>query len=242
MSEQNVIIPSAPPQQIYPQLPADSQGDTHNDSQGDLRLKKISDCQTEIQNEISHYKKHLKKYKRARYIVHNSSTFASVTSSTMTAGGLAISLSGVGVIVGAPITGVAALFGFVTAAFGIVERKLSKKISKHEKTIYFAEAKHRTISRLISKAMNGDTSISDVESNLILNEIEQYHEMKTSERIKLLSGKANTQTQDRLGEHLGENQHVDVKTFKEQIAEEIKREYQKKLGSLVNLATPKSEK
>ena len=40
MSEQN-IIPSAPP--LYPSL-----------SVGDYRLKKISDCQKELENEISH--------------------------------------------------------------------------------------------------------------------------------------------------------------------------------------------
>ena len=40
MSEQN-IIPSAPP--LYPSLPED------------FRLKKICDCQKELQNEISHY-------------------------------------------------------------------------------------------------------------------------------------------------------------------------------------------
>lgn len=161
----------------------------------------------------------MKKYKRARSITHNSSSFARVTSSTMTTGGLAISLSGVGVILGAPISGVAALFGFVTVAFGIVGRKVSKKISNHEKTISFAKAKHRTMSRLISKAMK-DGAISDVEFNLIFNEIEQYHEMKTRERIRRQG--------ERLDEHQGENtqantQEVNVEDLKEQ----IKREYQK---------------
>ena len=48
MSEQN-IIPSAPP--LYPSLG------------GDYRLKKISDCEKELENEISHYRRISKKYK-----------------------------------------------------------------------------------------------------------------------------------------------------------------------------------
>ena len=84
-------------------------------------------------------------------------------------------------IVGAPLTGVAALFGFIATALSIVSKNLGKKISKHEKTISLAEGKHRSMSRFISKALK-DSSISDTEFNLILREIAQYHEMKkTSE-------------------------------------------------------------
>ena len=89
-----------------------------------------------------------------------------MTLSTMSVGGLA----------GVPISGVAALFGLVAVAFGIVGKKLSRKISKHEKTISFAEAKNRT-NRLVSKSFN-DGGISDSEFKLILNEIEQYYQMK----------------------------------------------------------------
>ena len=45
MSEQN-IIPSAPP--LYPSL---------GENVGDYRLKKIIDCQKELENEISHYRR-----------------------------------------------------------------------------------------------------------------------------------------------------------------------------------------
>ena len=51
MSEQN-IIPSAPP--LYPSL--------QRESVGDYRLKKISDCQKELENEISYYRRISKKY------------------------------------------------------------------------------------------------------------------------------------------------------------------------------------
>ena len=200
MSDQNVI-PTAP--QLYPQLP------------DDFRLKKICDCQKEIENEISRYLKVLKKYKRAKSIAHNSSTFAGLSSATLTTSGLAISLSGVGVIVGVPLACVAALSGFIATAFSIVSKNLGKKISKQEKTISLAEAKHRSMSRLISKAMN-DGSISDTEFNLILSEIEQYHEMKKRLRTE---GKTSVEKPD-------------VEALKKEIKKNIKK---KKLGSLVNL-------
>ena len=62
MSEQN-IIPSAPP--LYPSLNVE-----------DYRLKKISDCQKELENEISHYRQISKKYKRAKTIIN---AFAAAT-------------------------------------------------------------------------------------------------------------------------------------------------------------------
>lgn len=124
MSNLNVI-PSVP--SLYPQLSDHSQGSDMSLRSNDFRLKKICDCEKEIERKISHYLKVLKKYKRAKYVAHNCSYFAGLISVTLTSGGLAISLSGIGVIVGAPLTGVAALSGIIAAAFTIVSKKLSKK-------------------------------------------------------------------------------------------------------------------
>ena len=77
MSDQNVI-PTAPT--LYPQLP------------DDFRLKKNFNCVREIENEISHYLKVLKIYKRAKSVAHNSCTFAGLSSATLTTSGLAISV------------------------------------------------------------------------------------------------------------------------------------------------------
>ena len=61
MSDQN-IIPSAP-HLIYPQLAEVIPGDAYEKFvDNNFRFKKISDCQTEIKNKISHYQKVLKKY------------------------------------------------------------------------------------------------------------------------------------------------------------------------------------
>ena len=131
--EAQLPLPSAPPQSlphqacltslIYPQLP--------EDSYKDFRLRKICDCQSELKNEISHYERVLKKYKKARFITHNSSTFVSMTLSALSISGLAISLSGVGAIVGIPIS--SALMGFVAVGFGIAGKKLAERFLNMKK-------------------------------------------------------------------------------------------------------------
>ena len=72
MSEQN-IIPSAPP--LYPSL--------QRESVEDFRLKKICDCQKELENEISHYRRISKKYKRAKTISGAFATFTGVLESVL---------------------------------------------------------------------------------------------------------------------------------------------------------------
>ena len=204
MSDQN-IIPSAP---LYPNL------NEIEASASDFRLGRIRDCQRELENEISHYQRVSKKYKRANSIAHTSSALTGVTAAVLSSTGLGISLSGIGVIVGAPLAGIAGLLGFISTTMTVGGRRLNKKITKHEKTISLAEAKHLLISKLISKALN-DGRISDVEFDLILREVEQYHSLKKG----LRSGGA------------GSPDSVDVEALKEG----IKNEYRKKLGSLVNI-------
>ena len=117
-----------------------------------------------------------------------------------------MSLSGIGIFVGPPLAGVAGLFGFIASAFTVGGRRLTTKISKHEKTVALAEAKHCSISRLISKALE-DKSISDAEFNLILREIEQYYSLKD----RLRSVQSNSHSSEK----------VDVEALKEEIKKRI---------------------
>ena len=165
MSEQN-IIPSAPP--LYPSL---------RESVGDYRLKKISDCQKELENEISHYRRISKKYKRAKTIINALATSTGVLTVVLSSASFATLLTGIGAPVGAPIAGIAALLGAASTAAANTSGRLNTKVTKHEKTISLAESKHLSVSRLVSKAL-ADGSISDVEFNLILREIENYYSLK----------------------------------------------------------------
>ena len=214
MSDQNIIpserkeasavSASAPP--LYPTLP--------DENVSSFRLKKICDCQKELENEISHYQRQVKKYKRAHAIAHSSSTLTRFSAAVLSSTGLAVSLSGIGVIAGAPLAGIAGLLGFISTTMTIGSKKMNRKITKHEKTVSLAEAKHLLINKLISKAFN-DGSVSDVEFDLIIHEVEQYKIMKKGLR----------------SEAIPSVEVIDAKALKE----EIKKEYQKKLGSLVNL-------
>ena len=60
----------------------------------------------------------------------------------LSSSGLAAALSGIGIIAGLPLAGLAALFGSISISFIFKSKKLNSKITKHEKTISIAEAKH----------------------------------------------------------------------------------------------------
>ena len=98
MSEQN-IIPSAPP--LYPSLV---------ENVGDYRLKKISDCQKELENEITHYRKISKKYKRAKTIINAFAATTGALTVVLSTASLATLLSGIEAIVSAPIFKILFLF------------------------------------------------------------------------------------------------------------------------------------
>ena len=165
MSEQN-IIPSAPP--LYPPL---------RENVGDYRLKKISDCQKELENEISHYRRISKKYKRAKTIINAFAATTGVLTVVLSSAGLATSVTGIGIIAGAPIAGIAAVMGLTSTAASVGSGRLNKKVTKHEKTISLAESQHLSVSKLVSKAMI-DGEVTDLEFNLILREIENYNSLK----------------------------------------------------------------
>ena len=163
MFEQN-IIPSAPP--LYPSL-----------SVGDFRLRKISDCQKELENEFCHYRRISKKYKRAKTIITAFAAATGVLTAVLSSASFATFVTGIGAIIGAPIAGIAALLGTASTAAGFGSGRLNKKVIKHEKTVSLAESKHLFVSRPVSRALT-DGSISDVEFNLILREIENYYSLK----------------------------------------------------------------
>ena len=205
MSEQN-IIPSAPP--LYPSL---------RENVGDYRLKKISDCQKELENEISHYRRISKKYKRAKTIINAFVATGTLTVVLSTAG-LATSVTAIGAPIGAPIAGIAALLGTFSTVAGASSRRLNQKVTKHEKTISLAESKHLSVSKLVSKAMS-DGSISDLEFNLILREIENYYSLKDQLRRKVKKIENSS------------DENVDV----ESLRQEFKKKFQQKLGSLIDI-------
>ena len=107
MSSVNVL-PSAPPvnieNQLYPNLPATTNADN-------FRLTEISKIEKEISAEVEHYRLVLKNYKKARKAVQYSAVGLGTVATALSSGAIAASLTGVGIVVGAPVAGVAASTG-----------------------------------------------------------------------------------------------------------------------------------
>ena len=71
MSSSNVL-PSALPEQLYPELPTQSQPD--------FRMQKVNEISAALNKEVGHYRAVAKKYKRAKKVVNWSAAGSSVLS------------------------------------------------------------------------------------------------------------------------------------------------------------------
>lgn len=133
MANQNIIA-TAPPefshsatQSIYPKL--DSGVDN-------FRLLKIDGCKTELENEISHYIKVCKKYKKAKAFTLATATVTGIISAILSPIGIATSLTGVGLIAGIPLFAVSSVLGVISSGFIIGGKMLNKKNLKHVKNVF----------------------------------------------------------------------------------------------------------
>ena len=219
MSEQN-IIPSAP--QLYPSLEANEVSERSDVAQ--FRLKKICDCQKQLEGEISHYKRVSKKYKRAKLIASKITSVSVFLTTVLASSSVGTSLSGIGIAVGVPLSLTALITTLISLASMAGSVNFERKVRKHEKTVSLAESSLLSVNRLISKALK-DGFISDGEFDLILREVEKYFSMK--ERLR------NKQMKEVKVKSEPETKPVDVEALKE----EIKKKYQKKLGSLLDVTS-----
>jgi len=111
-------LPTAPPVEgMYPDLTAVN-----------FRLTEISRIEKEISDQVEHYRLVLKKYKKARKAVHYSAVCLGAVSAALSSGAIAASLTGVGVIIGAPVAGFAAFSGFSSTGLTVLsQRSLTAK-------------------------------------------------------------------------------------------------------------------
>ena len=160
---------------IYPDLKAEPAED--------YRLKKISDVQTAIETELGHYEQVLKKYKRVRTGLNRCAQVSGALSALISGGSLATALSGFGIIVGAPLAGVASVLGIVSVTLAAISKRFESKISKHDRTVQLARSKLSSIVDLISKALN-DGRVSHEEFTLINAELVRFRQLKNEIRRK----------------------------------------------------------
>ena len=65
-------------------------------------------------------------------MAHTSSTLTGVMAAVLSSTGLAVSLSGIGVIAGAPLAGIAGLLGFISTTMTIGGKMLNKEITRED--------------------------------------------------------------------------------------------------------------
>ena len=70
----------------------------------------------------------LKRYKKARKAVHYSAVGLGSIAAALSSGAIATSLTGVGVIVSAPVAGVAAFTGGVSTTFTVLNKTIDRKV------------------------------------------------------------------------------------------------------------------
>ena len=89
--------------------------------------------------------------------------------------GLATSLSGIGVAVGAPLASVAGILGIISVTSSTVSKRFRTKMVKHERAEALGRTTLNTILDLLSKALS-DNNIDEREFTLVIEEMEKFNE------------------------------------------------------------------
>ena len=214
------LLPSAPPREderLYPPLPEENiemsrQVQTISNDQN-FRLTEISKIEKEISVEVEHYRLVLKKYKKVRKVIHYSVVCLGGVTAALSSAAVATSLTGVGIVIGAPVAAVAAVSGAASTGLSVINKKLERKVNKHSRIHSLAVAEHDSINSSVSQALY-DNNVSDTEFQLITREMQKYRQLNEN----LRSNFAQKQTNSR---------QPDI----EQIKNQIRKEFRKKLAT-----------
>jgi len=202
MSAQNVLPPSAPPEQISPDLPSD------------FRMRKINEISTNLRCEVDHYRAVAKKYKRTKKFVNYGAGGTSVLSAVFSSASFGSAISVIGLPASIPLGGVAGGFALVSSGLIVASKKLDSKIKKHQEIVTLALAKRDTVDRLLYKAMINN-NVSDDEFQNIMAEFSQYNVLKGAVRAKLTRKPSRP----------------NIDKIKKDIRSEVERDFYKKINA-----------
>ena len=187
MEEYNKIYPEVPKEdKIYPEAPKD--GKT-------FRLQQSCRVLENLEKEAKHYASVRKKYKRCLNVLSRISTSTGTLSFCLSGSGVGTAFSGVGLPLAASLGGLGLICGVASVIAAASAKKVSRKVTKHEKTVSVCESKINSLKDRISKAL-ADDMLSDKEFNNILAEMEKYHEMKKDIRHKFQKNKVKKTAED----------------------------------------------
>ena len=180
MEEYNKIYPELPKEdKIYPEPPKDGNA---------FRLQQSCRVLENLEKEAKHYASVRKKYKRCYNLLSRISTSSGTLPFCLSGSGVGTAFSGVGLPLAASLGGLGLICGVVSVITGEAGKNVSRKVTKHEKTVSVCESKINSLKDRISKAL-ADDRISDEEFENILAEMEKYHELKKDIRVGLKKNK-----------------------------------------------------
>ena len=162
---------------IYPELPKEAPKDGNA-----FRLQQSCRVLENLEKEAKHYASVRKKYKRCYNLLSRISTSSGTLSFCLSGSGVGTAFSGVGIPLAASLGGLGLICGVVSVIAGEAGKNVSRKVTKHEKTVSVCESKINSLKDRISKAL-ADDRISDEEFENILAEMSKYHEMKKDIRV-----------------------------------------------------------
>ena len=147
-----------------------------------FRLQQSFRVLENLEKEAKHYASVRKKYKRCYNLLSRTSTLSGTLSFCLSGSGVGTAFSGVGLPLAASLGGLGLICGVLSVITGEAGKKVSRKVTKHEKTVSVCESKINSLKDRISKAL-ADDRISDEEFENILGEMSKYHEMKKDIRV-----------------------------------------------------------
>ena len=183
MEDYNRIYPEVPKEdKIYPEALKDSKT---------FRLQQSCRVLENLEKEAKHYASVRKKYKRCLNVLSRISTSSGTLSFCLSGSGVGTAFSGVGLPLAASLGGLGLICGVVSGIAGEAGKKVSRKVTKHEKTVSVCESKINSLKDRISKAL-ADDRISDEEFENILAEMGKYHdEERYQAQVSKKKGKKN---------------------------------------------------
>ena len=147
-----------------------------------FRLQESCRVLENLEKEAKHYASVRKKYKRCYNLLSRTSTLSGTLSFCLSGSGVGTAFSGVGLPLAASLGGLGLICGVLSVITGEAGKKVSRKVTKHEKTVSVCESKINSLKDRISKAL-ADDRISDEEFENILAEMSKYHELKKDIRV-----------------------------------------------------------
>ena len=167
---------------IYLEVPKEALKEAPKDEKT-FRLQQSCRVLENLKKEAKHYASVRKKYKRCYNFLSRISSSTGTLSFCLSGSGVGTAFSGVGIPLTASLGGLGLICGVVSVIAGEAGKKVSRKVTKHEKTVSVCESKINSLKDRISKAL-ADDMLSDEEFNNILAEMAKYHEMKKDIRVK----------------------------------------------------------